>query len=161
MSADDLALAGLYVQVEEFAELLREVYDVLPGHLEQQEQALADGIAGAEAARQWIRAEGVRAVGKDRWLQLLEEASADVSVESTVPAVLVPQGPNVSAAVEHVVQLRRSTSVTASRDRRAEQLERWLRREQQSHARERARLYHLIGQLQLALRDAQRRGETR
>ena len=37
------------------------ILDAMPGHLEQQEQAVIDGIRGSDAALTWLRAEAARA----------------------------------------------------------------------------------------------------
>lgn len=154
MTGDDVALAALYVRVDELTELLQDVCEALPSHLEQQEQALVDGIAGAEAALLWLRCEGVRAAGMERWLQLLEEATSDAAIASPPPSALAACGP-VSPEVVTVCHAPQGIALKTNRDGQVEQLTAWLRREQESRARERSRLYNVIAQLHLALHDAQ------
>lgn len=151
MTGDDVALAALYLRVDELTELLQDVCDVLPHHLEQQEQALLDGIAGAEAALRWIRSEGVRAAGMERWPQLLEDATVGAAVES--PSAWAAGAPAVAEIVTRGPAPHAGGLATPV-DRQLEQLAGWLRREQESRARERARLYDVIAHLHSALHDA-------
>ena len=155
MTDRDRALAELYVHVDELAELLRDVSDALPAYLEQQVQALRDGITGAETARRWIRAEGVRAVGSAAWLRLLEQANAGPSVAYELPAMpAAPGWPLLPVVDGRSVQVHPESVQNKVRDRRIEHLMFWLRREHESRARERSRLYEVIAQLHCALKEA-------
>lgn len=154
MTGDDVALAALYVRIDELTELLQDVCAALPSHMEQQEQALVDGIAGAEAALQWLRCEGVRAAGMERWLQLLEDATSDAAIESPPPSALAACAPTPPEVVT-VCHAPQASALKTKGDRQIEQLAAWLRREQESRARERSRLYNVIANLHLAMREAQ------
>ncbi|MGH7685618.1 MAG: hypothetical protein ACREN2_02205 [Candidatus Dormibacteria bacterium] len=54
-------LAGMCMHLEALRELLADVRDTMPAHLEQQQQAVIDGERGARAALQWLSTERKRA----------------------------------------------------------------------------------------------------
>lgn len=56
-TARRLTLPQLRADIDRGRDRLIEVLDRLPGHLEQQQQAVIDGIRGADAAVTWLRAQ--------------------------------------------------------------------------------------------------------
>lgn len=60
-AAHRLTLPQLRADIDRGRDRMLEVLERMPGHLEQQQEAVIDGIRGADAAMTWLRAQEARA----------------------------------------------------------------------------------------------------